>query len=449
MKSIRRYLLVSLIVALTVGSLLVSTFVYLNATGEINELYDASMEAFATTLESQLKALGLDDATAHGAVGSSLNEKIIKEQEFLIQIWDEHHAPLYTSHRAIPLPLQDERGHFFTEYQGRPWRVYVTESPDFIIQIAQPEKARVIFTRQMALRLLLPMLGMIPVVGLFIWLAVGRSLYPLNVVSNAIQKRSAASLEPLPNDKIPLEIKPMVGELNALLLRLKDSLEAQKRFTADAAHELRTPLTALKLRTGIIRRTEDAAKRAEAVDQLDAGIDRATHVVHQLLTLARLEPEAVEAKLVPVDLAASAREVIAQFAEQAHQRYIDLGAVALETATVSAVPENIRIIMENLIDNALRYTPRGGKVNVSVCSAGPDAFFEVEDNGIGIPEKERARVFERFHRLLGTETQGTGLGLAITKTIIERFDGTIRIGSGINGSGTKFTVRIPLLQTNT
>lgn len=444
MKSIRRYLLASLIIALTCGSLLVAVFTYFNAADEIDELYDKNMLEIAETLRSQMDALNLSEYRIRGVVGPSLQTRIKEEQEFLIQVWDKSHASVYTSHRAISFPYQEKRGAHITEFEGRVWRTYGAETPDFIIQVSQPQKARIRFVREMALHMLFPLLSLIPIVGLFIWLAVGRSLTPLNDISRAITQRSASSLEPISEEHIPIEIKPMVQELNELLVRLSLSLEAQRSFTADAAHQLRTPLTALQLQLGNLKRSKTDEEREQHGGKLQSGIDRATQLVQQLLTLARVEPNVMEATTAPVELCELARDVVRQHAEMAVQKHIDIGMPRCESVTLSGSTENLRTLLENLLGNALRYTPQGGKVNVCIYESAGDAVMEVQDNGIGIPEGEREQVFERFYRILGTEVEGTGLGLSIAQNIVRQHGGTIRVSDGIDGKGVNFTIRLPL-----
>lgn len=443
MPSIRRYLLLSLILALIAGSLLVTIFTYFNAADEIDELYDKSMEEIATTLQTQVEPLNLHEYEIKGTVGPSLRTKIKEEQDFLVQMWNHKKESVYTSHRAINLPLQGDKGLVISQFEGQQWRSYIAQTPHFIIQVSQPQKARNAFVREIAGHLLYPLISLIPIVGLFIWLAVGRSLAPLDAISNAIKQRSATSMEPLPDKEVPTEIRPLVQELNALLMRLKLSLETQKRFTADAAHELRTPLTALQLQLDILARAGNEVERKQATDRLQTGIDRAIHVVRQLLTLARLGPESVEQPHSSVNLAFVAREVIEHLAEQAHQRKIELAYPRSETAYILGNADMLRTMLENIVDNALRYTPQGGKVEVLTYGEKDYSIIQVQDDGIGIAEQERERIFERFHRILGNDSDGTGLGLSIVKNILDQHNGTISVGTGIDGQGSSFTIRFP------
>lgn len=446
-KSIRRYLLASLIIALTAGALLVVIFTYFNAAEEIDELYDKNMMELAETIKSQISALNLKEYNVKNTVGPSLQTSIKEEQEFLVQVWGQDRVPVYTSHRAIAFPFQEKRGARTTTFQDKAWHTYGTATDDFVIQVSQPQKARNRYVREISLTLLYPLLLLIPVVGFFIWLAVGRSLTPLNDISSAITKRSAISLDPL-SENVPLEVKPLVQELNALLVRLNISLQAQRSFTADAAHQLRTPLTALQLQLGNLKRAKTDLERERYAAQLQDGMDRATHVVQQLLTLARVEPNRMEAQKQPVDLALIAREAVTQYAEMAIEKNIDLGMQRCERTVVSGSAENLRTLLENLVGNALRYTPHGGKVNVCVYEHNGRAVLKVQDNGMGIPAAERTRIFERFYRVLGTDAEGTGLGLAIAQSIVEQHAGAITVADGIGGKGASFTVTLPTTAAN-
>lgn len=442
-KSIRRYLLASLIIAQLVGSLIIAVFIYVNAAEEIDELYDKNMEEIAETLKSQLSSLNLDAHYGRGTVGPSLRAEIKAEQEFLVQIWDKDRVSVYSSHGEIPYPFQESSGMQINAFQDQLWRSYGTRTDQLVIQVSQPQKARNLYVREMVQHLLLPLLSFMPVVCLLIWLAVGRSLTPLHEISDAITKRSAISLEPISEENIPVEVQPLVQELNELLMRLNTSLAAQRSFTADAAHQLRTPLTALQLQLANLKRAKSDAEREQNAAKLQNGIDRAAKVVQQLLTLARVEPNGVDAQKSPIALLPLLQELVKQYAELAVAKNIDLAMTRQEPTTVHGSPENLRILFDNLLGNALHYTPRDGKVNVNLYSDSGRAIIEIQDNGIGIPASDRDRIFERFHRVLGTETEGTGLGLSIAQNIIEQHNGSIQVGNGIDDQGTCFTVSLP------
>src|SRR6185503_11002599 len=234
-------------------------------------------------------------------------------------------------------------------HDGRDWRVYTLVQGSHALQVAQAQDERAAIARQTALRTLLPFVALIPFFGVLIWVGVGRGLQPL-----------AASL-------------------NGLLERLSDAIAAQRRFTADAAHELRTPLAALKLQLDLARRATDPQARAGALDDLEAGVARASHVVEQLMTLARVEPEAMAQMRTQCDLVALAKEAIVSRATLAADKGIDLGLARESAAIVDGDPASLGILLSNLIDNALRHTPRGGRIDVSVERAADAAALVVAD----------------------------------------------------------------------
>ncbi len=436
--SIRTYLLRTQTIALLAISLAITVFAYFNALEEVNELYDKNMHELGMALQSQMSSF---QTPVHpdGAL-SDTRRKLRGEEEFLIQVW-KHRALYYSSHPAIPFPFQAPpveggRDIFTATFEKRIWRVSQQSNRDGVVQIAQPEKARAGFAREIALRLILPILLQIPLIGFFIWRAVGKSLKPLTDISAGIKKRSAYSLSAFSSDHVPHEIQPMVQELNALLARLASALETERRFIADAAHELRTPLAALQLQLGVLQRAGNMREREAAEEKLRQGIERGAHLVRQFLTLARLEPRIQPQPPQPVHLESVARTVAESYADNANDRLIDLGSPRLEPVVIQGDGEAIRILISNLVDNALRFTKEGGRVDISVFQEQGNAVIEVEDTGIGIAEQERAFIFERFYRALGTQVDGTGLGLAIVKRIAQQHQALIDVGDGKQGAGT-------------
>jgi two-component system OmpR family sensor kinase/two-component system sensor histidine kinase QseC len=262
---------------------------------------------------------------------------------------------------------------------------------------------------------------------------VSRGLSPLRDVAVEVQRRDVQSLAPIGTANLPGEIAPLVGELNRLLARFQDAFAVQRAFISDAAHELRSPLTALRLQLQLLDRAPDDGARSEARNRLGGAVERAIHLVEQLLTLARNEPQESVGEFGPVNLAVVAADGIKDTHDFALARNIDLGLEAPPSVPVCGDREALRTLVRNLVDNAVRYTEPHGTVQVRCRSTATGAQLEVRDTGPGISPEDRARVFDRFYRQGGSEETGTGLGLAIVKAIAERHGAKIRLETAAGG----------------
>jgi two-component system sensor histidine kinase QseC len=279
--------------------------------------------------------------------------------------------------------------------------------------------------------------------ALIIWTGVGRGLGPLKKVAGEIAQRSPSQLQPLAVRDTPEEIRPLADSLNRLLGRLDEALESERRFTANAAHELRTPLAGLKTQAQVALRATGEPQRIQMLNKILEGVDRATHLVGQMLTLARLDPDAAAVQYGPVDLVQTAVAVVAERAPSALEKNIEIELTEDSRGTVNGDAAALAILIRNLADNAIRYTPSGGRVEVSVATRVEGVTLTVTDNGPGIPELERARVFERFYRAPGSGGQGCGLGLSIAQRIAELHGASIELAAPVTGSGLRVTVRFP------
>lgn len=441
MNSIRRYLVLRLALGIFGTSLMVAVTLYVMAKGEVNELYDAHLKQIARTL--RIQSLLPDSRPDNDAmwVTDSTKSRPLKEEDYLIQLWARDGKLLYSSYPAVTFPLQHSQKILTTSFEGEQWRSFSTKAENGFIQVAQPVQTRADMLADVSLRLLIPLLLQIPLLGALIWWIVRRSLQPLNDISNAIGERVPEALAPLESTRIPREVQPLVRALNLLLHRLGDALEAQRRFTADAAHELRTPLTALQLQLEVLRRSDEPAMRGQAMDSLGAGIRRSIHMVHQLLTMARIDPRRMPQTQATIDLGAIARASVELHAPLATEKGIDLGLVGEQALPIAGDADTLPFLINNLIDNAIRYTPPGGRVDVVVGREAARPVLRVRDTGPGIPEIEQERVFDRFYRIVGTQQQGTGLGLAIAKHVAQRHAARIRLES--DTGGTCFSVLFP------
>jgi len=378
---------------------------------------------------------------------SDSGSRVAGVSEIVTQIWDRDGVLVYWSRPNAGLPVPATEGYTNVIQNGREWRVYTHVAGNHALQVAHAMDDRREIAAQTALRTLLPFAVMIPVLGILMWYAVGVGLRPLDTMSRAVGKRRPDAMAPLAEDRLPDELRPLAGSLNALLARLSDALAAQRRFTADAAHELRTPLAALKLQVELAARAADPASRTAAFAELNAGVDRATHLVEQLLTMARLEPGAPARAFGPVDLPALARDAVVARAALAADKHQDLGLARAAAVAVRGDPATLAVLIANLLDNALRYTPPGGRIDVALDDEGGVAVLSVTDTGPGIPAAERAQVFERFHRGSAAEAMpnsgGSGLGLSIVRRIADAHGATITLDDGPGGRGLAVRVRFP------
>ncbi|HWG71810.1 MAG TPA: ATP-binding protein [Steroidobacteraceae bacterium] len=430
MNSIRARLLIALILLVAVVSGLAATVTYRRVLNETSQLFDYQLRQMALSLRSQITVAPRIEVPPDQG-----------DTDFVIQIWDPFGARVYLSRPGLPLINQAVLGYADMSLQGKPWRAYGLQTGDGVIQIAQPVQVRERLARAAALRVVIPLLLLLPIMVASVAWIVRRGLLPLRAVTAEVQRRDVQSLAPLAAAELPLELAPLVGELNRLLARLQQAFAVQRAFIADAAHELRSPLTALRLQLQLLDRSPDEASRREARTNLGSAVERAIHLVEQLLTLARSDPQEVPANFESLDLAAVAAQGIADTHALAADRGIDL-SLGGESAWVRGDAEALRALARNLIDNAVRYTPAGGTVQVQCRTTAREAQLVVDDSGPGIPAADRVRVFDRFHRQPGGQEIGTGLGLAIVKAIAARHGASVALGDAPTG-GLEVTVSFP------
>jgi two-component system OmpR family sensor kinase len=425
--AIRRKLLLALLGALLATGIAASGATWFAVRKEANDLFDYHLEQMALSLGDQTLTESTDLLPPLG-------------QDYVIQVWNASGLLAYISRNGAPLPL-GSAGFDTVALDGENWRVFTLQSPERTIQVAAPVTLRSGRATSMALRILVPILATIPLYGLLIWLIVGEGLRPLNEIAGAIRRREAGTLQPLPEKGLPEEVAPMVSELNALLGRLREALERQRRFTEDAAHELRSPLTALQLQLDMLGRARSPEESRDALEALRAGMKRAARLVEQMLTMARLEPQREPAKMSDVALDALAAEVAGELELLAEARKIELRLERLEPSAVHGDPQALHALVRNLLDNAIRYTPSGGAVRLSAYAEEGHPMLVVEDSGPGIPAAERARIFDRFYRLPGSGADGSGLGLAIVKQVADAHGAEVMLDDGADGQGLRVTVR--------
>jgi two-component system OmpR family sensor kinase len=433
--SLRARLLVWLLAGVVFVGAAGGWIVYRNALAEADAFFDYHLRQTALILRDQ-------------PVEYLLSQQIAPNDaayDFVVQVWSLDGVRVYLSRPHAVLPEVTTLGFATVGTREGRWRVYGVQALTRVIQVAQPMRVRQQQAAQLALHTLEPFALLLPVLAALIWLAVGQALKPLGRLTGLVKARRVSALEPLPDAALPDEVQPLVGALNELLARLNAALGRERAFMADAAHELRTPLTALHLQMEMLARASGDAERGAAMEQLSAGVQRAIRLVEQMLALAREEPRTPpQHQRVPLE--PLAREVVAELVPLADARRIDLGLSQARPLTVSGDREALRTLLRNLIDNAVRYTEEGGRVDVTVedgGSAAARAQLAVTDTGPGIPPEERARVFDRFYRRAGAAPPGSGLGLAIVKAIADAHGATLTLTGGADGRGLRVIVSFP------
>jgi signal transduction histidine kinase len=431
MKSIRARLLIALIILVALISLLAAGVTYRRVLNETSTLFDYQLRQMALSLRSQISlAPRIEVPPEQG------------DTDFVVQIWDPFGARTYLSRPGLPMINQTVLGYANLSLQGEAWRAYGLQTGDGVIQIAQPVRVRENLARAAAERVVIPLILLLPIMIVAVAWIVSRGLLPLRYVTAEVQRRDVRSLRPLGSENLPREIEPLVGELNRLLARLQEAFATQRAFIADAAHELRSPLTALRLQLQLLDRAPDESARDEARARLGAAVERAIHLAEQLLTLARSDPQETGGDFGSVDLSAAAAQGITDTHDLALARHIELSLDAQNNILIRADAEAVRTLVRNLVDNAVRYTPPGGSVQVRCRSTVDHALLEVSDTGPGIGAADRERVFDRFYRRAPAQENGTGLGLAIVKAIAERHRARISLNEA-PGGGLQVAVSFP------
>ncbi len=338
--------------------------------------------------------------------------------------------------------LSQSEGFSQSEIANKLWRVFSARAGDSRIVVGQDLNVRKSLIQDLILSNLWPMLIALPIIALTLWISVTVALRPLSVLAFAIKKRSPEQLTPIDLHQVPIEITPVVQSLNDLLGVVGKALEREKQFTDNAAHELRTPLAAIKTQAQLALRSTNEQEKNESILAVDQGVDRAAKMVSQLLTLSRLDPENLNLSFSSVNLSVLTAQVIAKLVPQALLKKIDIGLEESEQVTVEADASYLEMLISNLVDNAIRYSPQNGLVDVRIQKTDFTAILIIEDNGPGIPEKDRERVFDRFVRLSGGLADGSGIGLAIVKKIASLHHAKVDLDSPEGHPG--LTVRVIL-----
>lgn len=313
-----------------------------------------------------------------------------------------------------------------------------------LIQVAETRIKRGNLASRVVAGVLLPQFAIIPLAVILVYFGLGRGIAPLNRLQRLIRRRRPSDLSPISTRGVPEEVRPVVVAFNDMMLRLEQNLHAQRRFISDAAHQMRTPLTGLKTQTELALAETDPALVHQALEHIAHSTDRTVHLINQLLALARAEAISEKVYAVePVEIEALVREAAQEFVPRALAKQIDFGVdVTGWPMMVDGNPLLLREMLRNLLDNAIKYTPKGGTVTART-RGDSEAIIEIEDTGIGVSASEREMIFERFYRVLGSGADGSGLGLPIVREIVELHRGTVVLDANPAGKGSVARVILP------
>jgi two-component system sensor histidine kinase QseC len=486
--TIRKRLLVGLISVVAILWCLVLLFAYRAAQSEVEELFDAALAQQARVLATLLvheaeeeterlqilsrlvRELG-DDGMRRSPLFRQLVEEYgqegsSNEQEDYLTLLSQEQSPghRYESKVAFLASFGDARpmlrspkgppfrvnqhGYYDLKSGDDSWRVFGLNLPErgLRVQVGEQMSIRQETVEDILINSLWPMFLSLPVLGLIIWASVGKSLQPLDQVAEKVERRDPNSLQPIPTDGVPGEVTPIVDSLNRLFERVHKALENERRFTANAAHELRTPLAALKTQAQVKQLDDKDGDNAGFLNEVVDGVDRTTHLLQQLLTLARADAMQKEIILQRrVDLRSVVTDVLASITERALEKQIELSLNSPEsTVNIHGDEATLSILVRNLVDNAIRYTPTGGEIQIRLVPDAATVQMVIADNGPGIPQAKRDELFQRFQRGEGVEEQGSGLGLSIVKQIVELHGAEIALSDTFSGKGLQVTLSFPV-----
>ncbi len=419
--SLRRALLLWLLPVFMLVGAASAGFAYWSYNRMVSTFMDNQMELLAESMVVQKQDLALAPLT---------RDSVLKWGSYIVQVFDADGTPRSSSWAELPAQLQKNEGFQNVSVGGMPWRVYATPANEASgagarrVQVLQSGEFRSHLAAERAGLAIAPVIILLPLSVFILWCVAAMMSRAIADIARQASVQDEHSIVELPLERVPKEIAPLVISFNSLLTRLRDAFATQRRFVQDAAHELRTPITAVSLQLENLRGDFAAGAPAQRFAQLEAGVQRAQRLVDQLLRLSRQEAVGAEAAPRPVNVDEVLRESINTLIALADQRNIDLGLEAsgepTDTAMLTCVSGDLRSVVDNMIENALRYSPEGGVVDVRVMRTQGKLAIEVADTGAGIPAELLNRVFDRFFRVPGTDVRGSGLGLAIAQSAAQR-----------------------------
>ena len=440
--SLRRRLLALLVGGAGAAWIVIAVATYVDTRVHTARLLDAQLVEYSEVLGAIANHEALEIA------GGTTRHDPAYTQSCTYQVYGLDGALLLRSHDAPNEALAPAEGFSDVRAVGVDWRAFrrIDRENGLVVIVAHGIAERDAMVRGLALRLLAPLLVGLPLLAVVLWLAVTRALRPLERLAHEVRGREAGHLAPIAAPDAPAEVEPLVTATNQLFARLEESFAAERRFTGDAAHELRTPLAALRTQAEVALTTQSDERRRRALEQVVQGVERATRLVEQMLTLARMDAGDALPAFAPVDLAAVCREAIDDLGAVARARAVE---VALDAQGVAPQVKGDAVMLfalvRNLLDNALRFAPDAGEVRVIVRQHEGRAAIDVEDSGPGVAPEIRGRIFDRFFRGQDGRGPGSGLGLSIARRVVELHGGTIAASSSAALGGLRVEVRMPAL----
>lgn len=411
---------------------------YRTALQQTDEVFDYQLERTAISLGAGVPLQAL--ATP------SLSDSLI-QRDWIIQIWSADGLQVFGPAQTVLVPDRAILGFSTVRTSDTRFRMFALQTPYQVIQVAQDMRVREAFAQNLALRGIAPIALLAPLLMLLVWWVVTRSLKPVERARRQVARRQVQDLAPIPTDELPDEIRPLVHELNQLLQRVDQAYQAQQRFIADAAHELRSPLAAMTLQLEGLRRSQTPEEQARHAQRLEDGLQRARTLLEQLLLLARSESPQQSAP-AQCDVVQVLRDSCVEALALAQARGIQWTYEGVEQAPAQAEGGALQLVLRNLLDNAVKYTPDHGQVLTRISAQEEGWRVEIEDSGPGVPPSQRAQVFERFYRdPANAALPGSGLGLAIVQAIARQQALTLTLDDSPGLGGLRVTVQVPKRQT--
>ncbi|MBP0592578.1 HAMP domain-containing histidine kinase [Paraburkholderia sp. LEh10] len=433
-RSLRNQLVLALCVLVSIVGVVQGVSSYQLSKAGMSALLDLRLEQVATRLYRSGLAESLPAIPLRGSQ---------PERDIVLTVWKEGiETPFRSTEPSLALPRNAEPGFTTEVVNGESWRIYTLREPSTVVQVAQRSRVRHELAEARSLNTLWPMIVLVPLVWVAVLLVVRRALRRLTRLGAQVQSIDMTHFQQLSTSGVPTEIRPFIVSINKMIERLEQSIESERKFISDAAHELRTPLTALQLQADNLQ-PHIAPGNQERFRELQSGIRRSGRLIAQLLRLARADATLKADTVTRVDVSAVVVEAVAEVLPIAMQRGIDIGADEMTSAHVRANESDIGIALRNLVSNAIRYTPDGGKVDLGIHVRDGMVWIEVVDTGPGIDEALLPRVFDRFFRA-NVQIEGSGLGLAIVQAIVNRHGGEAHLRNRTDGqSGIVASIGFP------